>query len=400
MVLVQGGVVHWARLSHLYYLVLDFLIALLKHGNELSLELQIASEDGLHLQLQIGLQLKVRDYLGRPVVVLMHHMNELVLNLLLLIRVTRLLRQPLHPVDHHYGDKHPAEFELSLTLPESFGDLQVHLAVTDCVLQVRGDLGALLGLAQQILHRLLAVDVLHVGDLVLLLEHVLLPGHVLILGECLCERFHERPLVDHQLCHLLLQLLVLQLDRLYDGLLVRELSPDVLVLRLQLAVDLLDVLLELLEPLVLPLEVALQLPQLLLPEPLLLLDLLVVVPVRLRQLLLQLRQLRLLDALVLELEVEDVRDVPDHRGQLNYRVVLVRREVELELHVQRLGQLLVVFKFVADVVQQVVGLYRQLVVVLLQLLVRLLLSVQLVFQLLGFQLECFILFVNILYLLL
>ena len=54
---------------------------------------------------------------------------------------------------------------------------------------------------------------------------------------------------------------------------------------------------------------------------------------------------------------------------------LVRGEVELEGQVQGGRQLRVALEFVADVVQQVIGLDRQLVVVLLQLLVRVLLVV-------------------------
>jgi hypothetical protein len=93
------------------------------------------------------------------------------------------------------------------------------------------------------------------------------------------------------------------------------------------------------------------------------------------QLLLQVGDLGLLERVALELKVEDVGDVPDHRGQLEDRVVLVRGEVELEGQVQGGRQLRVVLEFVTDVVQQVVGLDRQLVVVLLQLLVRVLLVV-------------------------
>ena len=156
---------------------------------------------------------------------------------------------------------------------------------------------------------------------------------------------------------------------------MRELPPHVLILRLQLAVDLLDILLKLLEPLILPLKVPLQLPQLLLPHPLNLLNLRLVVSLHAGQLLLQVGDLGLLERVALELKVEDVGDVPDHRGQLEDRVVLVRGEVELEGQVQGGRQLRVALEFVADVVQQVVGLDRQLVVVLLQLLVRVLLVV-------------------------
>ncbi len=44
VVLVQGLIVYWTGLSHFYYLVLNFLVSLLKHGNELSLKLQIVSK--------------------------------------------------------------------------------------------------------------------------------------------------------------------------------------------------------------------------------------------------------------------------------------------------------------------------------------------------------------------
>jgi hypothetical protein len=87
--------------------------------------------------------------------------------------------------------------------------------------------------------------------------------------------------------------------------------------------------------------------------------------VGLLQLLLQVRHLRLFDSLALQLEVEDVRDVADHRGQLQDRVVLVRGEVKLELQVQGGSQFRVRFEFVTDVIQEVVGFYRQFVVVLL-----------------------------------
>ena len=202
-----------------------------------------------------------------------------------------------------------------------------------------------------------------------------LPRDILILGECLSECAHQSPLIDDHLCHLLFELLILQFQRLYDSLLVRELPPHVLILRLQLAVDLLDILLKLLEPLILPLKVPLQLPQLLLPHPLNLLNLRLVVSLHAGQLVLQVGDLGLLERVALELKVEDVGDVPDHRGQLEDRVVLVRGEVELEGQVQGGRQLRVALEFVADVVQQVVGLDRQLVVVLLQLLVRVLLVV-------------------------
>lgn len=81
----------------------------------------------------------------------------------------------------------------------------------------------------------------------------------------------------------------------------------------------------------------------------------------------------------LKLEVQEVGDVPDHGGQLEDRVVLVRGEVELERHVKRGSEFRVALEFVPDVVQQVVGLDCQLVVVLFELLVGVLLGVQLVF---------------------
>ena len=62
--LVQGLIVYWTSLSHFNYLVLNFLVSLLKHRNKLSLKLQVVSEDGLHLQFEVSLQLKVSDYLG------------------------------------------------------------------------------------------------------------------------------------------------------------------------------------------------------------------------------------------------------------------------------------------------------------------------------------------------
>jgi len=144
-----------------------------------------------------------------------------------------------------------------------------------------------------------------------------------------------------------------------------ELPAHMLILCLQLAVDLLYIALKLLEAQVLPLEVALEGGQFLLPAPLLLLHLPLVVPVCLLQLLLQVRHLRLLDTLALQLEVEDVRDVTDHRGQLQDRVVLIRGEVKLELHVQGLREFRVRFEFVPDVIEEVVGFNREFVVVLL-----------------------------------
>ena len=80
----------------------------------------------------------------------------------------------------------------------------------------------------------------------------------------------------------------------------------------------------------------------------------------------------------LKLEVQEVGDVPDHGGQLEDRVVLVRGEVELESHVERGSEFRVALEFVPDVVEQVVGLDCQLVVVLFELLVGVLLGVQLV----------------------
>ena len=62
--LVQGLIVYWTALSHFNYLVLNFLVSLMKYRNKLSLKLQVVSEDGLHLQFEVSLQLKVSDYLG------------------------------------------------------------------------------------------------------------------------------------------------------------------------------------------------------------------------------------------------------------------------------------------------------------------------------------------------
>jgi hypothetical protein len=138
-----------------------------------------------------------------------------------------------------------------------------------------------------------------------------------------------------------------------------------LILCLQLAVNLLYVALKLLEPQVLPLKVALEGGQFLLPAPLLVLHPPLVVAVGLLQLLLQVRHLRLLDSLALQLKVQDVRDVTDHRGQLQDRVVLIRGEVKLQLQVQGGSQFRVRFEFVTDVIQEVVGFNRQFVVVLL-----------------------------------
>jgi hypothetical protein len=125
VVLVQGLIVYWTGLSHFYYLVLNFLVSLLKHRNELSLKLQIISKYRLHLQFEVSLQLKVSDYLGRAVVVLMNHMNKLVLNLL--IRVLRLLDQLFHAVNYHNGNENSTKFELSLTLTEFFRDFKIIL---------------------------------------------------------------------------------------------------------------------------------------------------------------------------------------------------------------------------------------------------------------------------------
>lgn len=135
----------------------------------------------------------------------------------------------------------------------------------------------LLCLAEQILYRLLTIDILKVCYIVLLLKHVFLPSHIFVLSECLCKCLDESSLIDNKLSDLMLKLLVLQLQSLYYSFFVRKLPSDVFVLRLQLTVNLLDVSLELLEPLVLPLEVPLQFSQFLLPESLLLLDLVLVV---------------------------------------------------------------------------------------------------------------------------
>ena len=85
-----------------------------------------------------------------------------------------------------------------------------------------------------------------------------------------------------------------------------------LILLLELHVDLLDVDLELLEALVLPLEVRLQLTQLLLPEGLRVLQPRLEVSPHLRECLLELGDLCLFQGQVLELEVEYVGNVPEH----------------------------------------------------------------------------------------
>ncbi len=136
---------------------------------------------------------------------------------------------------------------------------------------------------------------MHIRDLVFLLKHVFLPCDIFIFRECLCECPYQSPLIDHHLCDLLLELTILQLDCLYDSLLVRELPPDMLFLCLQLTVYLLYILLKLLKPLILPLEVALQLAQLLPPRSLYLFNLRVTVPAHIHQLLLQIRNLSLLE---------------------------------------------------------------------------------------------------------
>lgn len=53
--LVQTGVVNGAILSDLKNLALNFLVALLKHGNELPLELQGIAQDRLNFQFEICL---------------------------------------------------------------------------------------------------------------------------------------------------------------------------------------------------------------------------------------------------------------------------------------------------------------------------------------------------------
>lgn len=61
--LVQAGIVNVAILSDLNNLTLNFLVALLKHGNKLPLKLQGVAQDRLNFQFEICLKLKVSDYL-------------------------------------------------------------------------------------------------------------------------------------------------------------------------------------------------------------------------------------------------------------------------------------------------------------------------------------------------
>lgn len=86
---------------------------------------------------------------------------------------------------------------------------------------------------------------------------MLLPCHIFVLSECLCECLDESSLIDDELSDLMFKLLVLQLQSLNYSFFVCKLTSDVFILRLQLTVDLLNVSLELLEPLVLTFEVPL-----------------------------------------------------------------------------------------------------------------------------------------------
>ena len=85
-----------------------------------------------------------------------------------------------------------------------------------------------------------------------------------------CENLHTSPLKGYLSLYLPLDLLFESLPLLQQPVnllfLAFELFPNMLILLLELHIDLLDVDLELFEPLVLPLEVRLQLAQLLMPE--------------------------------------------------------------------------------------------------------------------------------------
>ncbi len=109
--------------------------------------------------------------------------------------------------------------------------------------------------------------------------------------------------------------------------------PDVLVLLLQLHVYLLYVSLELLKAQVLALEVALKLGQLGLSDLINLEKLFLIVSPRLLELGLHLAELRFLDNDIFDFEIQNVGDVPDHRGQLYDRVIPVLLKVEAQLHV-------------------------------------------------------------------
>ena len=130
------------------------------------------------------------------------------------------------------------------------------------------------------------------------------------------ENLPARPLKSHLRFDLPLDLPLESLPLLPQPvnllLLPLELLPDMQILLLELDIDLLDVDLELLEALVLPLEVRLQLAQLLLPERLRVLQPSLEVAPHLRQGILELGDLCLFQGQVLELEVENVGDVPEH----------------------------------------------------------------------------------------
>lgn len=144
------------------------------------------------------------------------------------------------------------------------------------------------------------------------------PEYPLLDSQLLAPREHlpARPLHSHLRLDLPLDLPLEYLPRLPQPvnllLLPLELLPDMQILLLELDVDLLDVDLELLEALVLPLEVRLQLTQLLLPEGLRVLQPCLEVAPHLRQGLLELGDLCLFQGQVLELEVQDVGNVPEH----------------------------------------------------------------------------------------
>ena len=96
-----------------------------------------------------------------------------------------------------------------------------------------------------------------------------------------------------------------------------ELRPDVFVLLLQFRIDFLNINLEFLKTLVFALEVGLKVSQFLFPKQLLVFKLCVIFGPCLEKLLLELSKLRLFDALILQLKVQDIRDITNHRGQLD-----------------------------------------------------------------------------------
>ena len=142
------------------------------------------SKDGLHFEFDIRLQLKPRDEFGGAVVVFVDHVNELVLDGV--VWVESLLDEFLHSVDDDHSHEHLPDLELPDAGGQSLGELCILRVVLPGDCQLHANL-VLLCLALQVLHRLLAVDVVQMRDFVFTLKQVLLQSEVLILAKGFCQ---------------------------------------------------------------------------------------------------------------------------------------------------------------------------------------------------------------------